>query len=113
MNSRLYTHTHSTLQKHPARNRWVPHSNTAFETACAFWQLLLPEYEYIDEWIAYVSDNYGKSISKGIKTNTDTWMQFYDFAKGDWGEGFSKYDVGGAWPVLIDSFVLHTRHAAE
>jgi DCN1-like protein 1/2 len=89
----------STSQKSMGKSKII----TAYETACAFWQLLLVDYKYLQIWIDYVSNHYCKSISK------DTWMQFYDFSQTDWGVGFGNYDLGGAWPVLIDSFVVWVR----
>lgn len=93
------------------------------DTAIALWELLLPaRYIHLQYWFTFLKVSYimneslkekhGKSISK------DTWNLFWDFIEGCRGdydqhddEGMLRIKVvmGGAWPVLIDSFVPYMK----
>nr|KAJ3399664.1 DCN1-like protein 1 [Polyrhizophydium stewartii] len=75
----------------------------SLESAIAFWDLLLAgKYTHLDLWKQFLEETHGKSITK------DTWALFWDFvetAKDD----FSNHDDDGAWPLLIDNFVVYAR----
>ncbi|KAK5669856.1 Scaffold-type E3 ligase [Batrachochytrium dendrobatidis] len=73
------------------------------ESALAFWDLLLKDrYTHLNMWKEFLEEAHGKSITK------DTWCLFWDFTESI-NEDFSNYDDDGAWPLLIDSFVVYAR----
>ncbi|KAI8898158.1 potentiating neddylation domain-containing protein [Globomyces pollinis-pini] len=70
-----------------------------FETAIAFWDLLLVgRFKYLELWKKFLTEHHGKAITK------DTWNLFWDFITTS-SPDFADHDTDGAWPVLIDSFV--------
>ncbi|KAH6572114.1 hypothetical protein BASA50_001105 [Batrachochytrium salamandrivorans] len=75
----------------------------ALNLAFAFWDLLLRDkYEHLDLWKQFLEETHGKSITK------DTWSLFWDFIEVI-NSDFSNHDADGAWPLLIDNFVIYAR----
>ncbi|KAG7675062.1 hypothetical protein Ndes2526B_g07910 [Nannochloris sp. 'desiccata'] len=78
------------------------------ETALAMWQLLIPEskWPYIGEWCRYLEEHHKRAVSK------DTWVQLLDFIN-NISNDFSNYDENGAWPYLIDEFVVAQKEKLQ
>jgi len=71
--------------------------------AVALWQLLFPgRFALLDEWLAFVQDRPNRAIPR------DTWNLLLEFSR-TVKTDLSDYDEDGAWPVLIDEFVAHSR----
>jgi DCN1-like protein 1/2 len=78
----------------------------SLETAAAYWTLLIqPKFAPFDKWIQFINEEYKKSISK------DTWNMFWEFVKyyNDNNGKLDNYDLGGAWPSVIDEFVEYLK----
>ncbi|CAG2172997.1 unnamed protein product [Oppiella nova] len=75
-----------------------------WETAVEYWNILLHNTvntQLLQLWIQFVSDN-RKAVTK------DTWNLLLEFATSI-DATLSNYDFDGAWPTLIDDFVLWAR----
>ena len=78
----------------------------ALEIAIEFWKLLLADrWTNLEIWIEFLQEKYNKTIPK------DTWNLLYDFIQ-DIGTDFTLYDENGAWPVIIDDFVVYGKEIA-
>jgi len=75
-----------------------------FETAIEYWNILLTNcvnHELLGLWIEFVA-NSRKAVTK------DTWNLLLEFATSV-DSALSNYDFDGAWPTMIDDFVLWAR----
>lgn len=76
----------------------------ALDTAIGMWGLLFEhqKWPYLEQWCEFLQVKHNKVIPK------DTWAQLLEFTKMPEAALF-KYDDEGAWPYLIDEFVVHLR----
>ena len=78
----------------------------AKEMAAELWKLLLPLYgndALADNWINFVENHCPKkAITK------DVWNMVFELVVSTEPD-LSNYDEDGAWPVLIDDFVVHMK----
>lgn len=73
------------------------------DRACELWNVLLQNrFRLLPKWIAFVNDSNLKVITK------DVWREVLDFSRTVF-EDLSNYDLNGAWPVILDEFVLHLK----
>eukprot|EP01124_Arcella_intermedia_P009269 TRINITY_DN16043_c0_g1_i2.p1 TRINITY_DN16043_c0_g1~~TRINITY_DN16043_c0_g1_i2.p1 ORF type:complete len:281 (+),score=53.33 TRINITY_DN16043_c0_g1_i2:48-890(+) len=71
------------------------------QIAIEMWKTTLThKYPLLNEWVHYLKNNHKKSI------NRDTWQLFLDFTK----TKIDCYDQDGAWPSLIDEFVIYLKN---
>lgn len=82
------------------------YNNIDIETANALWDLLLPPSKcgFLKKWQAFLATE--KKALNALPN--DTWDLFYTLVaqtKGD----LSKFEDDGAWPSLIDEFILYTQ----
>ena len=83
------------------------------DTAIEYWRLLFTapglswtssSTPWLDRWIEYLEGNWKKSISK------DMWDQTLSFVlKSRDDESMSWWSEDGAWPGVLDEFVMHVR----
>ena len=75
-----------------------------WESAVEYWNILL--HSLVDSnllrlWVEFVSEN-GKAVTK------DTWNLLLEFVTSV-DPYLSNYDFDGAWPTMIDDFVVWAR----
>jgi len=78
--------------------------NLDIETVMALWSLLLaPRYPIVTELIEFLSES---GTYKGA--NKDIWNMVHEFCQTINGD-LSDYEVDGAWPTMLDDFVVWRR----
>ena len=95
----FYVFVFSFMKESPA-NRTIP-AEIAIET----WKLLLHgRYQYLSDWIAFVSEHVKHAIT------LDTWKQFYEFTTDKSFKSFDTFDAAdSAYPTIIDDFVQYMK----
>eukprot|EP01018_Ginkgo_biloba_P038387 Gb_25229 [translate_table: standard] len=79
---------------------WGQKSMTV-STAIEAWRLILSgRFRLLDQWCDFVQKHQRHNISE------DTWLLVLEFSRFI-REDLQGYDIGGAWPILIDEFVDH------
>ena len=75
-----------------------------WETAIEYWNILLSGFvdpQLLRLWIEFVSEKQ-RAVTK------DTWNLVFEFVVSV-DSSLSNYDFDGAWPTMIDEFVLWAR----
>eukprot|EP00397_Hematodinium_sp_SG-2012_P059995 GEMP01077613.1.p1 GENE.GEMP01077613.1~~GEMP01077613.1.p1 ORF type:complete len:236 (+),score=39.97 GEMP01077613.1:317-1024(+) len=77
------------------------------EIAVELWKLLLPLFKWrlAKEWIEFIESQVKFSITK------DSFVMLYELIATD--PTLANYDDDGAWPVLLDDFVLYMREKEQ
>ena len=81
--------------------------------AVVYWKLLLSSgglnwtsknTPWLEYWLEYVETKWTRGV------NRDMWNMLYEFLiKTEEDETFSWWDEGGAWPSVLDEFVLFVK----
>ncbi|KAI0082877.1 DUF298-domain-containing protein [Panus rudis PR-1116 ss-1] len=75
--------------------------NIDMETASAFWTVLLvPKYPLMQDILSFITE---KGTYKGV--NKDLWMMVLDFCR-TVSPTLEGYEDDGAWPTMLDEFVV-------
>jgi len=79
--------------------------NMEMETSVALWSVLLsPKYPIMAEVISFINDR-----PESYKaTNKDLWSMMLEFCRSV-DPNLQDYEVDGAWPTLLDDFVLSKK----
>jgi len=73
------------------------------DMAIAYWRIIFDNmFQYDELWYKFLKEHHRRDISR------DTWNLLHEFVHTVDAQ-FSNYDVEGAWPVLIDDFVVYAR----
>jgi DCN1-like protein 1/2 len=78
------------------------------ESASAMWGLILRgRFLHLDRWMRFLETNPVDAVSN------DTWSLTLDFMLEDNGPNLERFDDNGAWPSLVDDFVIWAREDIE
>jgi len=79
--------------------------NLDMETSVALWSVLLvPKYPIMTEVIFFINNN----IETYKATNKDLWSMMLEFCQ-TVDPNLQDYEADGAWPTLLDDFVIYKK----
>lgn len=109
---RIYRHTFQ-LARQPSQKS-IP-----LDVAIEYWRLLFTPTHggvswntnntpWLDWWLAYLQEKWKKSV------NRDMWNMTYEFYKKTLeDESLGWWDEHGAWPGVVDDFVVYVKERRE
>lgn len=81
------------------------------ELAAEYIRLILPDKVHTDPFCNFLMTQ--KDEPKGYRAiNLDQWKMWFEFAT-TVPSDLSTYDESGAWPLIIDNYVLHRRASLD
>ncbi|KAI9793105.1 MAG: Scaffold-type E3 ligase [Peltula sp. TS41687] len=109
---RVYRHTFQLAR--PASQKSIP-----LEIAIEYWRLLFSSAHggvdwvsnstlWLEWWLMFLQEKWKKSV------NRDMWNMTYEFCKKTMeDESLGWWDENGAWPGVVDDFVLYVKQRRE